>query len=244
MAIDFRDRLSDIAARLVVVAVFLAVAGVVGWFSLVYTVHLGTVAVPELRGVSQEDGDRLAHDLGLVMEIDPSGVFSDEIDADLIAFQRPLPGFHLKAGSTVTVRLSLGDEQMQVPHVGNESLHASIRVLEAAGLRPGNKAQVSGEGGSDALLATSPAIGAAVAPGTEVDRLMNHAPQQTLWITPSFLSRPIGTIREFARVNRLRLGRVHEVDYPGLRPGIVLRQYPAAGSPLSRSDIITLWISK
>ncbi|MCD4749982.1 MAG: PASTA domain-containing protein [Thermoanaerobaculales bacterium] len=241
---NLRAKFLNVMARLLVVGAFLLAAGVVSWFSLVFTVHLGTVAVPELRGATQEEADRLAHDLGLVMDVDQSGVFSATIPADKIAFQRPLPGFHLKAGSTVTVRLSLGDEQLEVPDIGEESLRASIRILEGIGLRPGLKAEISGQGGGDALLATSPGLGAKVAPGTEVDLLMNRAPKQQLWVMPSLLSQRIGVVRTFTQANRLRLGRVHDVDYPGLQAGLILRQYPPSGSPVSRSDIITLWISK
>ncbi len=237
-------RFHVVLSRLLVASVFLLSVGIVAWFSLVYTVHLGTVAVPELRGTTLEEADRMAHDIGLVMVLDDAGVFSDSIPVDHIAFQKPLPGFHLKAGSSVHTRLSLGGEQNLVPDLYGSSLQAAIRSLEASGLRPGRRAEVAGESESDSLVATSPAVGFGTAPGAEVDLLMNKSPAQGLWVMPSLISLPISAVRHFAQTNRFRLGRVHEVEYPGLGPGLVLRQYPPAGSPLSRSDIITLWISQ
>ena len=123
-------RLAGVLSKLVVVFVFACTAGVVAWFSLVYTVHLGTVAVPELRGATQAEADLSAHDLGLLMVVDEAGAFSDTIPVGHVAHQKPLPGFHLKAGSTVHVRLSLGDEQTLVPAVYGDSLQAAIRTLE------------------------------------------------------------------------------------------------------------------
>ena len=224
--------------------VFLLSAGVVAWIALVYTVHLGTVAVPELRGTSLEKADLIAHDLGLAMQFDEAGVFSDVVPAGQIALQQPAPGFHLKAGSAVRVRLSLGNERSAIPKVRNESLQAAVRLLEQAGLEIGERAAISGNGPADAVFATSPSEEKSVAPGTRVDLLMNHTPARPLWVMPSLLSRSVASVRRFADVHRLRVGRIHEVDYPGLPSGIILRQYPPAGSPISRSDIITLWISQ
>ena len=83
-----------------------------------------------------------------------------------------------------------------------------------------------------------------VPPGTEIDLLINTTPQDKFWVMPSLMSRNVGLIRRFCTAHGLRLGQVHEVSYPGLASGMVLRQYPPAGSPLSRSDIISVWVSR
>jgi beta-lactam-binding protein with PASTA domain len=61
---------------------------------------------------------------------------------------------------------------------------------------------------------------------------------------PSLVSQPLASAERLCRVNRLRLGQAREVDYPGLAAGVVLRQYPPAGSPVAASDIITVWVSR
>jgi serine/threonine-protein kinase len=237
-------KLGTIMSRLFLGGIFFASAGVVAWIALVYTVHLGTVAVPELRGEEPDKGDLVAHDLGLVMQLDEPGVYSEAVPAGKIAYQQPVPGFHLKAGSIVRVRLSLGNERAVIPPVNGESLQAAVRLLEGEGLEIGERSEISGNGPADAIHATSPGVGAEVAPGSRVDLLMNHTPARPMWVMPALLSRSLGAVRRFASDHRLRIGRVHEVDYPGLPAGIVLRQYPPAGSPMSRSDIITLWVSR
>lgn len=230
--------------RLIIASLFILTAGVTGWFSLVYTVHLGTVSVPELRGLSDQDAEHQAHDLGLVVEFDETGVFCTTVAPGLVAAQNPLPGFHVKTGSIVRINRSLGDEQIQVPSIRGESPQAAIRALENAGLKPGLRAEILGQGGNDAILETEPAIDTTVLPETRVDLLTNRSPAQPLWVMPSLLSQPLTAVRVFCDRNRFRLGRIHEVDYPGITTGRVLRQYPPAGSPFSRSDIITLWISR
>jgi len=229
-------------ARLVAAVVLCACAGVVFWYALVHTVHRGTLAVPNLRGSSLEQAERQAHDLGLMIDVEEPGVFSTGTAIGMIADQDPLPGFHVKTGSSVTVRISLGGERITIPDVRGESLQGGLRGLEEAGLKPGRRIQVNGVSSGDRILATEPAIGIQVAPESEVDLLVNVVPERELWVMPSLLSRGRDAVRRFCRTNQLRLGQIHEVAYPGLASGMVLQQYPPAGSPLERGDIITIWV--
>ena len=88
------------------------------------------------------------------------------------------------------------------------------------------------------------AASAEVPPGQAVRRLVNATPERPTWVMPRLLMQPLDRVEAMATRHGLRLGQVHEVDYPGLPPGTVLRQYPAAGGPLTRSDILTLWVSR
>ena len=230
--------------KLLIATVFVVTFAAFFWLALVRTVHQGTLAVPNLSGASLEEAQKLAHDRGLVVEVTSPGVFSPSVPPGTIASQEPPPGFHVKSGSVVSVRLSLGSEQVEVPRLAGDSLQAAIALLDHEGLHPGRRVTVRGQASADSVLASRPAAGARVAPGTDVDLLLNVAPRQRLWVTPSFLSTSLARVQDFCRRHRFRIGQVHRVAYPGLAPGTVLRQYPPAGSPLSRSDIIALWVSQ
>jgi len=233
-----------VAARLFALAVFLPVSAVVFWFALVYTVHQGAMAVPDLRGATVEEARAVAHDLGMEVEIEDPGVFSASMPAGAVAAQRPHPGFQVKAGAKVTVRLSLGNERISVPDIHGESLQSALRGLEQLGLPVGARIGIDGHAGPDQVIATGPPIATEVPPGTEIDLLVNTTPHDQFWVMPSLMSRNVSVIRRFCSSYGLRLGQVHEVTYPGLSSGMVLRQYPPAGSPLSRSDIISVWVSR
>jgi serine/threonine-protein kinase len=231
-------------ARLLAAVAFIAFAGVVFWNALVHTVHRGTLALPELRGQTVEQAEQLAHDAGVELVVEEPGVFSTSTPPGTVADQDPPPGFHVKVGSRVTARVSLGSERIVIPDLRGESLQGGLRGLEQAGLKPGRRMRLDGQGSGDRIVATDPAIGHQAAPDSEINLLVNVTPRLELWVMPSLLSRSRDTIRRFCRVNQVRLGQIHEVAYPGLPSGLVLRQYPPAGSPLSRSDIITIWVSR
>lgn len=232
------------AARFLALAVFLPVSGIVFWFALVYTVHQGAMAVPDLGGATLEEARSILHDLGMEIEVEESGVFSAAIPAGAVALQRPHPGFQVKTGATVAVRLSLGNERVTIPDVSGESLQSALRGLDQLGLPVGARVAVDGHGGPDQVIATGPRMATQVAPGSRVDLLINTSPREEYWVMPLLMSRSMTTVRRFCTVNGLRLGQVHEVVYPGLSSGMVLRQYPPAGSPVSRSDIISVWVSQ
>lgn len=230
--------------RVAAVLLFVGCAAIVSWQALVHTVHRGTVAVPELVGQVPAQADRTAHDVGLQVEVEEQGVFADQIEVGAIATQQPRPGFHVKTGSAVRVRLSLGSRRAEIPDVRGESLQSSELGLQRVGLVPGRRAHVDGMAGADRVLATDPPIGEVTVPGSEVNVLVNRAPANELWIMPSLLSRSTEQVRRLCLAYQLRLGQIHEVDYPGVVPGTVLRQYPPAGSPVSRADIITVWAAQ
>lgn len=232
------------AKRLLAAAIFLVCAGTVFWFALVHTVHRGTLAVPNLGGETLEQARQHAHDLGLELVVEEPGVFSATVEPGAIAYQEPPPGFHVKAGSSITVRIGLGGERIAVPEVRGSSLTTAEREIEHAGLATGVRARVEGQGAADRVIATGPQVGQAVAPQSRVDILINAAPAAPMWVMPSLVSQPLSQVERLCRANRLRLGRARDVDYPGLPGGIVLRQYPPAGAPVAASDIITVWVSR
>jgi serine/threonine-protein kinase len=229
---------------LVLTLIFVLTAVVVFWQALVHTLHLGTVVVPKLTAVTAEEAARAAHDLGLMLAVDEGGAFSAEVEAGQVAEQEPLPGYHVKTGSTVTVRLSRGSRRVMVPTLAGESVPTAQRDLDRLGLAVGPEVVVVGQSDDESILTTQPRPGSEVAPGTQVALLVNATPHRELWVMPSLLSLSATTVKDFCRRHHLRLGHQHEVVYPGLASDTVLRQYPPAGSPLSRSDIITVWVAR
>lgn len=230
--------------RLITVLIALAAAIPVFWYALVHTVHQGTLSIPNLLGQDVATAEKLVHDLGISLVVEEEGTFSADHPPGKIATQNPHAGFLVKSGSVLRVRLSLGNERAIAPDVRSQSLQAALRSLEQEGLQPTSHAEVRGQTSGDSVLATDPPQGTSVAPEAEVRLLVNSAPDRQLWVMPSLLSLRVDTVNRFCRRNHLRLGQTHEVDYPGLPSGVILRQYPAAGSPLSRSDIITVWASR
>jgi hypothetical protein len=50
-------------------------------------------------------------------------------------------------------------------------------------------------------------------------------------------------VQRFFQTRGFRLGSVKYERYEGIRPGVILRQYPLAGHPLRREDTVALVVA-
>ena len=140
-----------------------------------------TVQIPDLQGRSVADAQAALTDAGLVPGA-PTEEPSDTVDQGLVTRTDPAAGQEVERGSTVTIFVSTGPEQVTVPLVTCQSFGSAQNEIEKAGLTPvisqetvpinpqcphGNK-----------VAAQDPSSGTPVAPGTTVT-LFSGAPTPT-----------------------------------------------------------------
>ncbi len=90
------------------------------------------IEVPDLRGLTPDAAKKELLRLGLVAGA-ADGVNSDEYAKGLVAEQTPKPGEKIEKGSTVTLRISLGPDLIEVPNVIGKSQVAATNELQNAG---------------------------------------------------------------------------------------------------------------
>jgi len=93
------------------------------------------VAIPDLEGSSVEEAQATLSDLGL----EPSGPVeepSQTVDAGSVTRTDPASGEEVEPGSTVTIFVSTGAEQVAVPEVRCQSFGSAQNELSQAGLNP------------------------------------------------------------------------------------------------------------
>jgi eukaryotic-like serine/threonine-protein kinase len=99
--------------------------------TIVETLEL--VAIPNLEGSSLEEAQATLSDLGL----EPSGPVeepSETVDAGSVTRTDPASGEEVEPGSTVTIFVSTGAEQVAVPEVRCQSFGSAQNELSQAGL--------------------------------------------------------------------------------------------------------------
>ena len=93
------------------------------------------VAIPDLEGSSAEEAQAALIDLGL----EPAGPVeepSDTVDEGSVSRTDPASGQEVEPGSTVTIFVSTGAEQVEVPEVRCQSFGSAQNELSQAGLNP------------------------------------------------------------------------------------------------------------
>lgn len=213
------------------------------WFT--YFVKGRSLPTPNLVGKSIAEARAITSDLGVNLNVDESHRRnSDKVPVDHIVWQNRSPGTasFIKRGTTIRVELSAGPLILRVPDLQGESQGTSVLRLGQQNLKPGNLAYVDGQGMG--VLAEDPPKGTVVPAQTAVSLLIGVSPPPITYVMPDLIDQPIDAVRPALERRGLQVGTVKYEAYPGLSDGIIIRQYPLRGAPVSARDAITVVVSR
>ena len=217
--------------------------GTAVWLVLWISLRSSAVHVPAVVGLDSARAAAVLGDAGLLVRTQ-DGVFNPAIPAGRVAMQRPAPGFELKRGGFVLIYPSLGEAAKRLPELAGLPVPVAQAQIEEEGLAAGARCEVEGQADAVVVLAQTPPPGTLVAPGSEVALLINRVPRDRRFVMPDFVGASEADATRVARALGFRLANVQRVPYPGIRAGVVLRQDPAAGGPVSEAAITALWVSR
>ena len=225
--------------------ILLVIFGGVSYAAFSQFVRRGVTPTPELFGLGEEDAAALLADQGLSLAWSDEGDrFDDQVPAGHILMQKPGAGALVKRGSAVTVVLSRGPRLVEVPAVVGEALQAAQVSLVAAGLRLGRTVNVYGQRISGSVVAQQPSGGTRVEHDATVDLFIAVENFDETFLMPDLVNQSYVDVRRFFETRGFRLGRISYETYDGIPPGTILRQFPLAGHPLRRGDVIALGVVK
>lgn len=221
--------------------------GLVAYVAFSQFVRRGVTPTPELFGLPEAEAVALLNDQGLRSDWSEDDERYDErVPAGHVLMQRPPAGTLVKRGSPVTIVLSRGPQLLQVPDVVGSALQAAQVTLTAAGLTVGRTLSLhSAEGESGAVIGQRPAAGSRAERAAPVDLFLAGESSGETWVMPDLIYRSYDDVRRFFERRGVRIGRVKYDDlYEGSQPpGTVISQYPKAGSPLHKSDVLALTVT-
>jgi serine/threonine-protein kinase len=233
--------LGFVAYLLLVLAVFLAA----GYSAFSLFVRSGVMTVPDVVGLNRAEAADLLADLGLALRrADGGGRYDDRIPAGHIVRQSPDARTVVKRGSSVDVVLSLGPRRVKVPSLAGAALPAAQVTLSAIGLEVG-----SIEGAFDprrppgAVMEQDPDAGEEVPPASAVNLLLAMSTTERRFLMPDLVYRHYDPVRQFFEARGFRFGSVKFERYEGVAAGVILRQFPLPGHPLTASDPISLVVA-
>lgn len=239
-------------SRLLRGLVFLAYAflvalvfGLAAYTSFSLFVRSGATTVPDVVGLPRGDAAARLADQGLrLREAEGKGRYHEKIPAGRVVRQTPDPRTLVKRGSPVAVVMSLGPQRVEVPGLAEKPLPAAQAELSGSGLLVGRILGVFAfEQTTGTVLAQDPDPGASVAPSTPVNLLLALQVPGERYVMPDLVYRDYERVRPYFEDRGFRLGSVRFERYEGVAAGIVLRQYPLPGHPLTKSDPISLVVA-
>jgi len=230
-----------VAYVLLVVVAFLAAS----YFAFSFFVRSGVTAVPNVAGLARPEAADLLADLGLTLRrAEGGGRYDDKVPAGRIVRQSPDPRTLVKRGSGVEVVLSLGPRRVKVPSLAGKALPAAQVTLSAIGLEVGAiLGAFDGRRPPGAVVEQDPDAGDDVPPASPVNLLLAMATPGRRYVMPDLVYRHYDPVRQFFEARGFRFGNVKFDRYEGVAAGVILRQFPLPGHPLTTSDPVSLVVA-
>jgi beta-lactam-binding protein with PASTA domain len=227
-------------------AILLAVGfGVSAYLSFNYFIRGRSVSTPNLVGKSVADAKAACSDLGISLIIDEnSRRNSDKVPANFVVWQNRTPGTTnlVKRGSAIRVELSAGPLVLRVPELAGQTPRTALLRLGQQNLKLGNLAYV--ENARQGIVAEDPPQGTVVAGQTGVSLLVGVASVPPAYVMPDLIDQPFDQVRPAIESRGLKVSAVKYEAYPGIADGIVIRQFPLRGAPVSAREAITVVVSR
>ena len=195
------------------------------------------VRIPDVVGMTEEEATDELETAGFDVQVDERPSEKDEGE---VIKQDPKAGRKLEEGETVTITVSTGVEQVEVPDVEGLSFKEARDLIEAEGLVVGELTRVESEEEEGTVLDQDPA------PGTEVD--VDSAVDLELAQSPVVIVPDVINQSEDSAVAELeRAGLTASVDTApsnDVDEGLVITQDPEPGAEVEPGDTVVILVSE
>ncbi len=171
--------------------------------------------------------------------------FDSRYERGRIISQDPPAQSRIKSHRKIKVTLSEGSEKVSVPKLEGRSLEWSTQLLKDAGLRRGRVSQIhSSKHAAGRVIAQQPSPAVTVGRNSAVDVLISQGAWEARYIMPDLIDKDANAILRQLRAMGFKVAEIHPSFYPGLGPGIIIRQFPLHGSKVRQRNQIALEVSK
>ncbi|MCK4940595.1 PASTA domain-containing protein [candidate division WOR-3 bacterium] len=197
--------------------------------------------VPDVIGSNQEQSRVIAESRNLLLVVGGEEE-NDEVPAQLVCRQTPLPGSIVRSKSTITVFISKGPSFVIMPDLKGVALSdATVQMLEL-GLTIGEvKSEENAEIEKDKIVSTVPGAGAKMKGGSEITVVLSRG-VETIKV-PRITGRSFSSAKRIIENSGFRVGNVRYEVSTEYNVGIVIRQNPYAGREAQKGSTIDVVVA-
>jgi beta-lactam-binding protein with PASTA domain/tRNA A-37 threonylcarbamoyl transferase component Bud32 len=193
--------------------------------------------VPDVAGLATSTAATELRNLGFQVKIGNPQV-DNQVPKGEAARTVPGSGSHALNGATITVIPSAGPRMILVPNVTGQAVANAQKALQAAGLTPGAVQQeTSPTVPQNEVISTDPAAGTSW-PQTKPVKLTVSAGIGL----PDFSGQPRQVAEQWLQQHQLQV-QEQQQNSTSQPQDNVIKQSPAANSPITQGEVVTLYIS-
>ncbi|MBQ8623566.1 MAG: Stk1 family PASTA domain-containing Ser/Thr kinase [Oscillospiraceae bacterium] len=193
--------------------------------------------MPKLIGKNYYDARAEYTDIQLIA----SEEFNSEYEAGIIVFQEKAEGRIVKIGDTIKVTVSKGTRMVSVPDVIDYHYNSAYAALTAEDLMVMRIEKESDDIAAGYVISTEPAAGATVEENTTVRVYVSLGPSTEDTIVPDVLNLPVSEAEE--KIVEAYLEPKIQYVESSEPEGTVISQNIVAGDTVTRSTVVTIYVS-
>jgi beta-lactam-binding protein with PASTA domain len=232
----------SIGRLLVLAAALGATFGIFFLAGLRVTTRAREVSVPDLKGKSSAEARAVLGSIGLTLRIDETRKPDKTMAADHVLEQDPVPGLVVRRQRPVRVRLSDGQREPVLPTVTDLPERSADMTLTSSQVSVGYRAEVrTADYSPGVVVAQDPAAGRRA---SSVNLVINRGETSAGFITPDLIGTMAIRAADVLRRQNFRVAITSESMYPGIPPGVVIRQIPQPGYRIQAFETITIEVSR
>ena len=188
--------------------VLLVVALVSALTTMRLAIQVREVKVPDLRNKTPAEAKRLAELDGLAAQVD-SSYYSATITEGRVLSQTPAAGTLVRRGWEVRLALSLGPQRVTIPQVVGKSDRAAAISIAERGLQLSSTDKIQLSGAEDGqVIAQDPPANATDVSAPKISLLIAQAPSPQVFVMPSFIGQPLGSVSNILQSAGFAVGKV------------------------------------
>jgi eukaryotic-like serine/threonine-protein kinase len=200
------------------------------------------VQVPLLTGKTVNEATGLLTEAGLNLKVEEGRRLDPKVPAGQIVTQDPAAGVSTRRERSVKVWVSGGPRSTSIPELSGESERTAQLRLQQEGLGLASIAEIrSADYPAGTIVTQFPAPRTNAA---QVALLVNRGERGARYVMPDLIGVDGSRAAEVLRARGFRATVVGDHPYPGVSPGIVLRQNPQAGFQIAPGEPISLEVSR
>jgi beta-lactam-binding protein with PASTA domain len=218
------------------------------FLSVYFTVSLlvkgDEINAPDLIGKSLTEAYAIAAKKGIIIK-KIIGDFGQAYTPNTVVNQFPAPDSGVKEKSVLKIFVASEVGQTVVPGLTGKSQKGCDALLKSSKLKKGHVAFISSRDMPlDNVIGQSAPAGSRMAVGSAIDLLISKGGESLSFVMPDLIGKQADKVLVFFETQGLKISKIEEVAYFGLKPGIILKQFPSPGFEISAKNLIGIQVSK
>jgi len=202
------------------------------------------ITAPNLIGKPLTEAYAMAAKKGIIIK-KVIGDFGQAYAPNTVVNQFPAPDSGVKEKSVLKIFVASEVGQTVVPDLSAKSSKECDVLLKNSKLKIGHVAFISSyDVPLDSVIGQSVPVGSRIGAGSAIDLLISKGGDSQSFVMPDLIGKSADKVLVFFETQGLKISKIEEVPYFGLKPGIILKQFPSPGFEISAKNLIGIQVSK